>query len=111
MNTIFVDPGRMRRELRLQKLVPIADGAGGYTEAWQETAVVFAAVEPVSARSVRAAAQDIEAVTHRITVRHRAGISAGMRFEASGRHFSIRTVFDPDGTERYLVCMAREEQP
>lgn len=111
MKLQFIDPGRFRNEMTLHRLTPVADGAGGYAETWTVEAVLFAALEPVSAHSVRAAAQELEHVTHRITTRFRATIKAGMRLSCGARQFDIRTVHDPDESERYLVLMVREELP
>ncbi len=111
MNTTFVDPGRMRRELKLQAMTPVADGFGGHGETWPEVATVFAAVEPLSPYSLRAADQALEGVTHRVAFRWRAGVAAGMRLAGGGRVFAVRTVHDPDGSGRYLICMVREELP
>lgn len=109
MRMQFIDPGLMRRELRLKQLVPVADGAGGYTETWQETGVLYALVEPVSALSFRAAQQALEETTHRVTVRFRTGLKAGMRLTLGSRIFEIQTVHDPDETGRYAVLMVEED--
>ena len=109
MGLQFIDPGRLRTELRLEGAVAVEDGAGGHTESWQELGMRFGHVEPVSARSQFGAAQHHETVTHRVTIRFREGVEAGMRFVTHGRHLSIITVRDLDERGRYLLCQAREE--
>lgn len=108
MRTLFLDPGSLRSELALQANTPVPDGLGGHTESWEEIATVFARIEPVSATSRFGPDQTVEAVTHRITIRWRNGVAAGMRFARHGRNFDIVTVHDPDNSGRYLVCRARE---
>ena len=108
MRTLFVDPGALRSELALQLNTPVPDGLGGHAESWAEIATVFARIEPVSATSVFGPDQTVETVTHRVTLRWRNGVAAGMRFAKQGRIFDIVTVHDPDDSERYLVCRARE---
>lgn len=108
MRTEFIDPGAFRNELVLEAATPVPDGAGGHHEDWSEVATVFARVEPVSATSRFGADQRLETVTHRITLRHRAGVASGMRFRRLGRVFRIVTVHDPDETGRYLVCRVEE---
>ena len=108
MTTLFVDPGSLRSELALQAATPAPDGLGGHTENWAEIATVFAKVEPVSATSSFGPDQTVETVTHRVTLRWRNGVAAGMRFVRQARIFDIVTVHDPDDTGRYLVCRARE---
>lgn len=111
MRTLFLDPGSLRTELALQAATPAPDGLGGHTESWTEIATVFARIEPLSATSFYGPDQTVEAVTHRITIRWRSGVSAGMRFARQGRNFDIVTVHDPDDSGRYLVCRASEAQP
>jgi SPP1 family predicted phage head-tail adaptor len=108
MRTLFLDPGTLRSELALQACTIVPDGLGGHTESWVETATVFARIEPVSATSAFGPDQTMETVTHRITIRSRNGVAAGMRFAKQDRIFDIVTVHDPDDTGRYLVCRATE---
>lgn len=108
MRSLFIDPGLLRAELALEASMPQGDGLGGHQETWTEVATVFARIEPAEARSVFGAGQSLETVTHRVTIRHRDGITSGMRFTKSGRIFDILTIHDPDETQRYLVCRVRE---
>jgi len=107
----FLNPGAMRTELALEKADNVPDGMGGFAEQWSEVATVFAHIEPLSADSRFGADKTLESVTHRITLRMRAGIVGGMRFTRNGRIFRIVTVHDPDETGRYLVCRVREGEP
>ena len=109
MPTEFIDPGALRHELALEAASLAADGAVGQTESWTEDATLFARIEPVSAASRFGADQRLENVTHRMTVRHRADLRSGMRFNRLGRIFEILTVHDPDETGRYLVCRTKEQ--
>jgi len=111
MATEFIDPGALRTELALEAATPVSDGAGGHGEDWQEVATVFARLEPVTASARFGADQGLERITHRVTLRNRAGVAAGMRFRRNGRAFQIMTVHDPDETGRYLVCRTREDRP
>ena len=111
MRTLFLDPGSLRSELSLQAVTPVPDGMGGHTQSWNEIATVCARIEPVSATSVFGPDQTVETVTHRVTLRWRSGVAAGMRFVRQGRNFDIVTVHDPDDTGRYIVCRTREAGP
>jgi SPP1 family predicted phage head-tail adaptor len=108
MRTLFVDPGALRSEMSLQAATPAPDGLGGHTQSWSEIATVFARIEPISATSIFGPDQTVETVTHRVTLRWRNGVAAGMRFVRQGRNFDIVTVHDPDDTGRYIVCRTRE---
>lgn len=109
MRRTFLDPGAFRHELSLQSAQSTGDGAGGFSESWTEIATVFARIEPVSANSFFRAAQRLEEAAHDITIRFRADVTSGMRFEKLGRTFEILTVIDPDETGRYLICTAKED--
>lgn len=108
MRALFIEPGALRHEMALESVTLTPDGAGGHIEVWGEVATVFAMLEPVNATTTFGADQTLESVTHRITLRHRAGVASGMRFSGNGRTFDIVTVHDPDETGRYLVCRTRE---
>jgi SPP1 family predicted phage head-tail adaptor len=49
-----------------------------------------------------------QAVTHRITLRYRDGVTAAMRLSRGLRRFDIRAAGDPDGLRRDLVCLVEE---
>lgn len=104
-----IDPGRFRTELTLEAMIPVGDGAGGFVETWEAVATVMARIEPRAARDRFGAAQTLEAVTHRVTMRHRADVASGMRLRRGARVLAIVTVHDPDETGRYLVAQTREE--
>ncbi len=108
MLSVLLDPGQLRHELMLQATTPLADGIGGHTDVWNEVALVFGMIEPVTATSIIGADQSLETVTHRITIRGREDVRSGMRFAKGSRVFDIATVHDPDETGRYLVCRVRE---
>ncbi len=111
MRALSLDPGALRRAVDLQQQTRTADGAGGFSEGWTTVATVFARIVPLRADSRLRADQLAETVTHRIVLRWRAGVVAGMRFASGGRVFDIVTVHDPDETGRYLECRVREDLP
>ncbi|MGD9915905.1 MAG: phage head closure protein [Rhizobiaceae bacterium] len=111
MCALSLDPGRFRRALDLEQQVRTPDGAGGFAESWTMLATVFAELTPLAATSTVSADQEVESVTHRVRLRTRTGVSAGMRFREGTRVYEIVTVHDPDETGRYLECRARERLP
>lgn len=103
------DPGALAHRVTLQAPVQTPDGAGGFASTWTDVATLFARVEPLSTERVFAGGEAIERVTHRVLMRRRDGVAAGMRLLRAGRALVILTVHDPDESGRYLVCTAREE--
>lgn len=106
---VFFDPGQMTARLILEEALRQADGQGGAETGWQETAALWARIEPVSVLLGEMAGAATGTITHRIWLRFRAGISAGQRLRKGERVFAIRLVRDPDETGRYLVCQCEEE--
>ena len=87
MTVFFIDPGRFRAPLALDVADLEPDGAGGLTGGWTETASFYGRVEPVAAGPRFAGDQFLEDTTHRITIRHRADVKAGMRLRKAGALF------------------------
>lgn len=106
----FIDAGRLSTELVLEVRSGDADAYGGFSGAWSPIATVWARLEPVSSASLPWAGQSLDEATHRVTMRFRDDVKAGMRFTRDARIFVIRSVTDPDETGRYLFCLTREEK-
>jgi SPP1 family predicted phage head-tail adaptor len=103
-----LDAGAFDTALILEAQSGASDGLGGRIESWTSVATVFAKVETLSAARFPAAERDLAKINHAITIRHRAGISAGMRFAKGARRFRILSVRDLDETGRFLECMTEE---
>ena len=108
MNMIFLDAGQLTARLDLESAVETPDGQGGATVSHAVESSHWARVEPISADHAELGHVERQSVTHRIWIRHSAGVVAGKRFRKAMRLFDIVTVHDPDETGRYLVCRVRE---
>ncbi len=85
------------------------DSMGGVVTAWQTVATVWAAIEPLSAREFLAGQQVNSQVVARITIRHRAGLHAGMRIVRGAEVYNIAGVL-PDavsGAEYVTLPVSR----
>lgn len=111
MPTVLLDPGMLRTRLEVEAASDVPDGQGGTSRQWQPVAALWARVEPVSAYREEIAAGLRQRLTHRVTVRFRHDLEAGMRFIRLGRRFAIRAVQDPDERQRYLICHCEEVAP
>ncbi|WP_374829990.1 phage head closure protein [Paenochrobactrum pullorum] len=109
MNTLFMSAGRLRTELKLEELKPQADGIGGYTESWQEIALIWGQIRAITSSSRFLAQRWHPETTHRITIRFDEMIKAGMRLRRGSRIFQIDAIQDADETRRYQICFVREE--
>ena len=100
--------GELRHRVTLERPVDLADGAGGASRTWAKVEDLWAAITPASA-SERLAAEALESTaTHRIRIRHRAGVTSAMRFVLGTRILRIEAVTDPDQRGRWLDCLCRE---
>lgn len=103
-----VKAGRLRHRVTLQSAADTADGGGGFTTTWSDVATVWAAIEPLAARE-RLFAQQLEnPVTHRVTIRYRAGVTATMRLKFGARVFNIRGVINAGERDRTLELLCEE---
>jgi SPP1 family predicted phage head-tail adaptor len=100
--------GAMRRRLLLEAPVELPDGAGGSLRAFETAAAVWAQVEWLSGDERWQGGRPEQRVSHRITLRWRAGVDAGQRLRDGAQIFDIRAVGDPDGGRRRLVCLVEE---
>ncbi|MDE1186272.1 MAG: phage head closure protein [Pantoea sp.] len=108
MRSRFFDPGQMTARLTLEAAVETPDGQGGVTKTFVETASAWALIEPVSDSVEEQASAEIFRRTHRIWLRFRPDVSAGMRLRKGGRIFWIGGTQDPDDSRRYLICHCEE---
>lgn len=105
--------GELRHRVRLETPTRVADGDGGYTETWAllSPGVVWARIEPATARNVeRSVGAKVDApVDALITIRHHAGVGNLTRVVYDGRRYLVRGVQDVQERGRWLV-LACEEQ-
>jgi SPP1 family predicted phage head-tail adaptor len=101
----MMGPGDLNRRLTLQEPAEAPDGAGGVARSYATVTTLWANVEPVSARNSIVADADGATVTHRITIRRRAGITTRHRFAEGDTIYRIVSLRD-DATRRFLVIGA-----
>ena len=100
--------GALRHRLILQEEARDTDAGGGTTLTWSDIATVWGRVEPLAGAERLQAMQLESRVSHRVTIRNRTGVSAGMRLVHNGRALNIRTVIDPDARKHWLELMCEE---
>lgn len=106
----------LRRRLALEMPVDAPDDTGGVSRTYALLDTLWAKIAPAPATSrlvdERYIADRMEqTVTHHITLRFRAGMTAAMRFRDGVRVFFIHAVEDPDEHRRFLVCRCEEIRP
>lgn len=104
----------LNRQLTLEEVMRVPDGAGGYVESWSALGLLWADIQARSGRE--AAGEDVSLSTtgFRIIVRSApygapSRPRAGQRFRDGGRLFRINSVAERDAQQRFLTCFCEEE--
>lgn len=96
--------GRLRHQIRIEEFIEFRNSAGERETVWQTFAVRWAAVEPISARELTAAAQTQSKTTTRIVIRRLDGLTTAMRILFRDQVFNIEgIVFDKDSGLEYAT--------
>lgn len=105
--------GEMRHRVTIeQKTRGASDGAGGViSETWTTFAEVWAKLEPQVGREIVAADQNVHRLTHRVTIRHREGVTAAMRIKYQGRTLGILGLRELLENGRWLEIQCEEGAP
>ena len=107
---------RLSRKLVLEAPQNVADGAGGFVQAWAVLGTLWGEVLPGSGREMAGVEVVLASVPYKITVR---GAPVGnprrprpeQRLRDGARVFTILAVTEHDQDAQYLTCFAREEVP
>lgn len=100
--------GARRRRFVLEMPQENPDGFGGVIRSYAAGPELWGAIEMIAGDERFRGGRAEQAVTHRITLRFRDGVTAAMRFSRGLRRFDIRSAGDPDGSRRELVCLVEE---
>lgn len=109
--TKSVSIGARSRAFVLEMPNETPDGFGGVIRTYQPGPLMWGAMEMVSGTERNRAGRAEQAVTYRITLPYREGVSGAMRLTLGPRRFAIRTAADPDGSRDRLICLVEEITP
>ena len=103
-----LDPGELDQRVTIREKVRASDGAGGFTESWQDYATRWAKVKPMSGERRFAAAQTDHLRDTEVTVRRDPGITESMAIVWQGQSLDIRFIEDhgPRAAYMRLECQA-----
>lgn len=102
--------GRLRKRVTLEARSASQGTAGQPAGTWAPVATVWASIEPLSGREMLAAEAAQSEVSHRVTLRYRAAITAAMRVNYGGRYFNIRAVRNINERDDVLILDCTEGQ-
>ncbi len=100
----------MKYRVTIKQPVLTTDGAGGFTESWQNIAtapVVYAAIMPANSGQQLKFGQLETTATHHIVIRYRTDITTAMRLtDEDGAVYSIISVSGQNGAKVFLELLA-----
>jgi SPP1 family predicted phage head-tail adaptor len=104
---------RMKHLVVLQKPLQTADGAGGFTTAWEDVATLWAEIAAVAGAPYfgkeYAEGRAVRSLTrYKVTMRYRAGVATDMRLVVDERVLRITAVVEPLGEKTALELIAEE---
>lgn len=99
---------RLRHKMSLQDEIKTPDGAGGFTRSWKTVADIWAEITPLSGRETFFASRLQSAVSHKIAIRYRKGISAGQRLVYDNRLFNIRSISNEQANNEVIELLVEE---
>ena len=100
--------GLLRHRVTIQVLSATQDTLGESSKVYQDAAVVWASINPVSGKEMLAAQQVRPDVTHKITMRYRS-IGPKDRIVYDNRVFNIEAIINFAEQNRMLEIMAIEK--
>ena len=103
--------GARARRFVLELPLDSPDGFGGVIRRYAAGPQLWGAIALVKGDERVRADRPEQAVTHRVTLRYREGVTAAMRLTCGLRRFRIKAAADPDGRRRDLVCLVEEVSP
>ena len=98
----------MRHRLILQQEIQTPDDIGGYVRSWRDIAELWAEIIPMKGREEWLHGQLQAEVTHKIRLRFRPGIHAGMRLLYGTRALNIRQAINVEEMNDTLELLVEE---
>jgi SPP1 family predicted phage head-tail adaptor len=100
--------GRLRYRLVISTYTESLNDYGELTPTWTTFATVYADITPVSGREYLQSERVQGEITHRITIRHLAGVLSKMRASDGSRTFEIEAII-PDRTNKKMITLMCKE--
>ena len=91
----MIGAGDLNCRVVLQQRDTSVGGFGQQSTNWTDVATLWARIRPLSGREFLSAAAINSELTHMVTIRYRAGVTAVMRLSYGGQIYNILSVGDP----------------
>jgi len=101
--------GNLRHRVTIQKPVITHDNIGQEVESWQEVAIVWASIEPLSGKEYFNAQQVNSEISTKVCIRYMAGITSKMRIVFKTHIYNILSVINFEERNIYLQLLCSEK--
>ena len=103
-----INIANLRHKVALQGPTRTSDGAGGYTEAFNTIANLFADIRPQNALESYRQGQIQEKVTHKIIIRYRTDIQTNYKIVDGSQTYMIKGIKNINNRNRFLELYCEE---
>ena len=101
----MIDPGKLRERVTVQVASGTTNALGETVLTWSDSSAVWASVEGVSAREQITAGQSQTAISHRVRLRYRPGLTQSHRFSWRSRTLEIVSLLEHGNrSEHEAIC-------
>ena len=100
--------GPLRCRVTIEEPVETQGSDGSVIQAWETFATAWASIEPLIGKEYFAQQREQATVSHKIRMRHVAGITHKMRIAWGTRLFEIESVLNVGERNREIVLMCSE---
>jgi SPP1 family predicted phage head-tail adaptor len=104
-----MNSGKLKHKIEIQNSIDVRSASGAVSgQTWNPFCYAWASIEPLSGREYFAAAATQSIVSHKITMRYRAGIKTYFRISWNNRIFNIASILNTREENRELVLYCSE---
>ena len=104
----MVSAGRLNKRITIQTPTDSRGATGAVTTSWATAATVWAAVEPLNAKTVEIGKSFADTVSHKVIIRYRSGVAARQRISWGSRTFQVDGVINPREAKEDLELYCTE---
>lgn len=103
-----MEAGKLRHRVVFQEKSATQNALGEEVITWLPVTAAWAQVETLSGREYIEQARSDAELTHKVTIRHRAGLRPEMRIDFGGRIFEIGAIVE-DNRKRLMTFLCSED--
>lgn len=100
--------GSLQQRITIESATDVVGTRGGITQTWTIFSTRWAKIEPLIGTERFVSQQVAPNLSHRVTMRHLAGVTPKMRITFGSRHFDIQAVMNLEESNKFIVMLCEE---